>query len=63
MKHRTHTLKGNTYSGPSSLTDVRSTCTQQTLNIGPGDIRSHRILENGVYCSPMSGCHGVLPVV
>src|SRR5712691_6960241 len=31
-KHRTHTLKGNTYSGPSSLADVRSTCTQQTLN-------------------------------
>jgi hypothetical protein len=48
MKHRSHTLKGNTYSGPSSLTDVRSTGTQQTLNIGPGDICSHRILENGV---------------
>src|SRR5712691_8468001 len=31
-KHRTHTLKGNTYPGPSSLADVRSTCTQQTLN-------------------------------
>jgi hypothetical protein len=48
MKHGTDTIESNTYSGAPSLTDFRAACAQQTLNIGPGDIRSHRILENGV---------------
>jgi hypothetical protein len=48
MKHSTDTMEGNTYSGASSLADFRAACAQQTLNISPGDIRSHRILEIGV---------------
>jgi hypothetical protein len=48
MKHGTDTIEGNTYSGASSLADCRAACAQQTLNISPRDIRSNRILENGV---------------
>jgi hypothetical protein len=48
MKHGTDTIEGNTDSGASSLADFRVTCVQQTLNISPRDIRSNRILENGV---------------
>jgi hypothetical protein len=48
MKHGTHTIEGNTYSGASSLAEFRAACAQQTLNISPRDIRSNRILENGV---------------
>ena len=48
MKHGTDPMEGNTYSGASSLAEFRAACAQQTLNINPGDIRSNRILENGV---------------
>jgi hypothetical protein len=48
MKNRTHPMEGDADSGPSPLTDFRSAGAQQTLNIGPWDIRSYRILENGV---------------
>jgi hypothetical protein len=48
MKHSTYTMEGNTYSGASPFADFRAACVQQALNIGPRDIRSNRILENGV---------------
>jgi hypothetical protein len=48
MKHSTDTMEGNTDSGASSLTEFRAACAQQTLDISPRDIRSNRILENGV---------------
>lgn len=48
MKHGTDTIEGNPYSGASSFADFRAACAQQTLNIGPKDIRSNGILKNGV---------------
>jgi len=48
VKHGAHTMEGNPYSGASPLADLRSTRAQQTLDIGPGDIRSNRILEKSV---------------
>jgi hypothetical protein len=46
MKHGTDTIESNTYSGAPSLTDFRAACVQQTLNIGPGDIRSPNAKDN-----------------
>jgi hypothetical protein len=48
MKHRTDTMEGNPHSRSASLADFRAACTPQTLDISPGDVRSNRILENGV---------------
>jgi hypothetical protein len=48
MQHGTYTIEGNTYSGASSFADFRAACAQQALDIGARDIRSNRILENGV---------------
>jgi hypothetical protein len=48
MKHSTDTMEGHTDSGASSLAEFCAACAQQTLDICPRDIRSNRILENGV---------------
>jgi hypothetical protein len=48
MKHRTDTMEGNTDSGALSLAEFRAACAQQTLNISLRDVRSNRILENGM---------------
>jgi hypothetical protein len=48
MKHGTDTIEGKPYSGSSPLTDFRSACAQQTLNIAPRDIGAYRVLENSV---------------
>jgi hypothetical protein len=48
MKHGTDTIEGNTHSGAASLAEFRAACAQQTLNISLRDIRSNRMLENGV---------------
>jgi hypothetical protein len=48
MKHGPDAMEGNTHSGASSLAEFCAAGAQQTLNIDPRDIRSNRILKNGV---------------
>jgi hypothetical protein len=47
MKHRAYTLKGNTYSGPSSLTDIRTVYVLHQLHHSIEDDTEDRLVQLG----------------
>jgi hypothetical protein len=48
MQHSSYIIEGNTYSGTSPLTNLRSAGYQQTFNIRPGNIGTDRFLEDSL---------------